>query len=446
MHKNLPQCIHWNYEEKYLVPGKLNLNEFAANPLICVPLRNAFLLAGVSEIGSAINIARTRTNGLRNLLDNVAKSATSHVRSVWPEYKDVRFDIRENGPSIETSIMDIHNSYAMSSRSDGFKRFVSFLLMISAPLKAGSVSNVLLLSDDPDAGLHPKGARHLRDELLRMGMNNYVVFATHSIFMIDRACAARHLIVSKVEEKTQIDEVNSSNIIDEEVVYNAIGFSLFEVLRQKNLVFEGWRDKTVFDTALGRLPSAYRGLKRAFDAMGRCHASGVKDFKRVSQLLQLAERDCLFVSDGDSTARQLQNRHQDERLHGLWVRYDEIAPSLAPVTLEDFIQPETVKRAVGRVAAQNPKLLGLDFAIKRDRGVLEEVSIWLRDHGVVGDDHKRFLNRLKDELILNLKTSQLRQEYYDFLARLASVVASGEIPTVTQSESATENIEIAQSR
>jgi len=51
--------------------------------------------------------------------------------------------------------------------------------------------------------------------------------------MIDRENINRHLIVTKKDEKTKIANVTESNIVDEEVLYNALGYSIFESLQEK---------------------------------------------------------------------------------------------------------------------------------------------------------------------------------------------------------------------
>jgi predicted ATPase len=209
-----------------------------------------FGLAQYKDIALAVADARARPNGLRNLLNRVADRATKHMHSVWKEYRGIRIELSPNGPNIEASIRDAFNLYDLHRRSDGFKRFVTFLLMVSARVKSKDLVNTVYLHDEPDTSLHPSGARYLRDELIKISKHNYVDFSTHSIFMVDRELLGRHLIVEKKGEVTSIREVDESNIVDEEVVYNALGHSIFEHLKPRNVIFEGWRDKRLFQVAV----------------------------------------------------------------------------------------------------------------------------------------------------------------------------------------------------
>lgn len=417
--QNLPECIYWEYNEDHLIPARIALDAFAQKPNSCRPLKHAFQLAGVADVLASLNEAKTRSNGVRNLLDRVAKKATEHVRSVWPEYKGLSIDLRQNGDNLETSVNDVHNLYNFARRSDGFKRFISFLLMISAPTKTKTLSNVLILNDDPDAGLHPAGARHLRDELIRISERNYVVYSTHSTHMIDRENVSRHYIVSKKEEVTTVVEADGSNIVDEEVLYNSLGTSLFEVLKSKNLVFEGWKDKKLYRTALPKIPSHLATIKKPLAEVGLCHVEGVKDVRRVSLMLELANRGCWIVSDSDNIAHERKSLHTEGKFYGDWVCYAELVPSYAPVTAEDFIVAKVFESAVAELIKISSSSESNPFQLLGNTATLKQLDTYLVRMGFSSDQKKEFVAKLKNRLFDNLRQSHIRPEYYEFLNGLA---------------------------
>lgn len=200
INQELPDCLHWTYSEAHLLPAQIPIDTFAANSTTCEPLRHMFALADIYDIPKEIAAAKARQNGIRNLLNRVAERATKHMQSVWKDYKTIKIELIQNGGNIDASIKDEHNVYNFSRRSDGFKRFVTFLLMVSAKQRTAELVNTLYLHDEPDNGLHPGGCRQLRDELIKISRNNYVVVSTHSIFMIDREKIERHLIVEKIKK------------------------------------------------------------------------------------------------------------------------------------------------------------------------------------------------------------------------------------------------------
>ena len=407
--KTLPECIFWRHSDEYLIPGRIPLESFAADPSTCLPLKHAFALADVADISEEIDAAKGRTNGVRNLLDRVGKRTTRCIREVWPEYKGISLDLRQNGSDLETSINDVHNLFDFSRRSDGFKRFIAFLLMISAPNKTRALKNVLILNDDPDAGMHPSGARHVRDELIRISASNYVVYATHSIFMIDRDQIGRHVIVQKKDEITTIEDANESSIVDEEVLYNALGFSFAEMLRDQNLVFEGWRDKNLFRVALSRVPAEYAEIKDAFKRVGICHVHGVKDVKRVAPVFELAGKGCIIISDSDRAAQEHQAEHRKHKGYGEWFRYDQILAKSRPETEEDFVKSEIIENAVSVVAATRPQLATASaFTVPGKGGVIGGLSSWLTKAGIEQGEKQKFIDSTKDAIFGELKPSHIR--------------------------------------
>ena len=222
----LPDTLVWKYDEGNLLPESVTIANFSADPDSCVPLKNMFTLAGINDIMASIDEARKGgDNQFQNYLNRVARKMTNHFQDVWREYKHVEFSLKLNAERIILGVQE-KNVHDFARRSDGFKRFVTFLLMISVKVKTDSLRDTVLLIDEPDTGLHPSGARYLRDELIRISKTNYVVFSTHSIFMVDSGDISRHFIVKKTNEVTTIESAGESNIAEEEVLYSALGHSV----------------------------------------------------------------------------------------------------------------------------------------------------------------------------------------------------------------------------
>lgn len=419
--KKLPGCIFWTYKDSNLLPPKVPLAAFAANPDSCIPLKHMFLLDGVTDIEATIAEAQKTATGLRNLLKNVARRATKHIHEIWKEYEDVEIQLDPYGPDvIDASVKDRHNLYEMSRRSDGFKRFISFLLIISAQVRTKHLENTLMLIDEPEMGLHPKGARYLRDELIEISGGNFVVYSTHSIFMIDNENIQRHLIVEKENEITTLRKADESNFVDEEVLYKALGYSVFETLKKINLLFEGWRDKKLFDVALRRVPSDHQDLKTKFKEIGRCHAHGAKDFKNISPLLELADRGCFILSDDDQVSREKQKEYIEKHGYGTWMRYSEVMPGTKAITGEDFVAVDAFQDAYKTIKKNRPGLPELSQQdLVHGNGRLYALKVWLEKAGVTGDDLKAIIETFKDEVFRNLKYTQVEKEYYDLLEKLA---------------------------
>ena len=422
--QSLPKVIFWQYDEKNLLPPSINIDAFAANPDSCIPLKNMFMLAGVKDIAGEINQAKTQSpNKLRNLLRRVATHTTNHFRNVWKEYKEISFALEPNANTIEANIVE-KNYWRMSQRSDGVKRFITFLLHISANVRANLLTNELLLIDEPDMSLHPSGSRYLRDELIDISKKNYVVFSTHSIFMIDKEYINRHIIVKKEHEKTNITNASKSNFVDEEVLLNALNFTVFDILKKDNLIFEGWRDKKLFQTAVTKIPDTHskelKSLKDKLKNIGLCHAEGVKDVRNITPLLELANRSCLIVSDSDAPAKEKQKEYQKLHGYGTWKRYDEISKSAAAETSDDFIKEDIFKKQLEKLKQSLPSVTGdptLDAS-----GRMATVKKWLTSQGINQEQTKEFLDKLKCALFDDIKVADIDVSYYDFLKDFAPLI------------------------
>ncbi|KWX74426.1 hypothetical protein AMQ84_20740 [Paenibacillus riograndensis] len=422
---NKPEALLWSYDDKYLLPSSIELSSFRSNPDYCLPLKSMFELAGVSKITEQIDQATSKNKvGFRNLLDRVAKRTTDHFRNVWSEYNNVEFVLSPNGQYIDAGIKDNFNSFELSQRSDGFKRFVCFLLFISAKVESEKMRNTLLLFDEPDLALHPSGQKYLREEMFKISKNNYIVYSTHSIFMIDKEEISRHLIVEKKQEKTNIKQVDESNFVDEEVIFNALGFSVFETLKNNNLIFEGWKDKSLFNLALTRVPERYKEIKR-LKQFGMCHARGVKDIKHIANILELAGRNYIIISDNDNPAREKQEEFVDLRKNGKWKRYDELANGENIRTVEDFIKPSCFVKAIDKLRLEHLSLplTTEDSFIKSSKTILLVLEDELRNVITDRDERRRMIENIKNEAFDNLSLKDIKESYYQMIFNLHNEIS-----------------------
>lgn len=258
--RNIPQVVFWQYDPQYLLPSEITYANFTKNEDPygnCAPLYNVFLLSSRLKINDEIDLISKiaeweNDSSLRRRDANiVTDDLNQYIKRIWPDFdQNIRIELEET--KITVHIYDpqsqVGNFYEMESRSQGFKTFISFMLTIAAEIDTEQISNCLLLLDEPETHLHPSGARFMRDELLKLSQDNYVVFATHSIFMIDRTNIRRHLIVRKESEHTRISHVDRNNFIQESVIYEALGTTVDEFsIRNKNIIFEGKMDLILFD-------------------------------------------------------------------------------------------------------------------------------------------------------------------------------------------------------
>lgn len=417
----LPTSILWKYDEENLLPAEVDYDDFVANPDSCVPLKNMFALAGHTDAGVSLNSAAKKTFGIKNLLERVSTNTTKHMRTVWPDWKKESIELRLNGEIIEAGIKDEYNTYALLSRSDGFKRFFAFLLMISTQNQTQNIRNNLLLIDEPDLGLHPKGIKYLLKELKKISQNNYLLIATHSIFMVDKEIIDRHLIVEKRGEVTQVQKVRESNITDEEVIFNALDYSLYELMKERNIIFEGWRDKRIFSMFLKT--RLFKLIPKTFKIkdIGLLHALGVKDVPRLANLLRNFGRRYIIITDSDRIAYEKKKEAEKEGECD-WTCMKEI-DSVFAITVEDMVSNILINKAVKYALKQRQvkTIINLPESIRTDK--IKYIAAQVDTLSLSSDMHRIIMSDIKQRICETVGAKDLTAEYELMVKYLLNKIA-----------------------
>lgn len=281
-------------------------------------------------------------------------------------------------------------------------------------VKTEDLNNTLLLIDEPEIGLHPSGARYLRNELIRISKTNYVVYSTHSIFMIDPGDIGRHYIVKKNKEITELSKAQESNVADEEVLLNALGHSVFAILKDKNVIFEGWNDKKLCQVAL---QGASKDLIGKFSDYGMCHARGVGTIKTITPMIELANRRCVIVSDSDQPARNQQKEYKREKGYGKWLTYQDIDSSIAAVTGEDFIDNEMIAKHINTVL-KSAGMPQFDSAELPSNNKIAYIQGWLQKNGMDNGQAKEAIREIKGRIFEKLTLNEIDTSYTKLLNKL----------------------------
>ena len=414
--KNLPKVIYWKYDEKNLLPPSIPISTFITNLNSCIPLKNMFILAGISENEIAQQITEARKispNAFRSLLRKVSTASTKYFREAWPEYKNIKFSLIPDGENIDCGVEE-KNIHDFKRRSDGFKRFVTILLLLSIPAKKELLKNALVLVDEADMSLHPTGCRYLMKQFIKIAKNNYVIYSTHSIFMIDRENIKRHYIVKKDKEITTIEEADEEKYQDEEVLYNALGSSAFEILKEKNILFEGWTDKKLFETAIEK----DKKVKNLFEKFGKSHAIGVRSIRNLTQIIELSNRKIFILSDNDQISKQKQEEFKENKGYGIWKRYNEIFNKRNIITSEDFIKKAVLKKNFLEVLQKlNIERKDNNFELP-EVDKLNYIKNWLKSKNINGEQLKEIIKKLKENIFENLQLNDIEEDYFDFIKNL----------------------------
>ncbi len=400
--------IEWEYNKaKHDLPKYLDKDKFVNDPNTCIPLKNMFLLSGIQETDIGKEISEKSSlgfNSFKNLLDEVNKKTNEYIKKSWKEFIDVELQLRKDGSNIVIGIKDSKNTFDFQQRSDGFRRLISFLLLMSVEEQVSKKQQKLILIDEPEVGLHPSSARDLRNKLIELGKRNWIVYATHSISMIDTENIENNLIVSRDKENTTIKPATEKGISPAEMVYQAIGYSIYEELKQKNILLEGYTDKKILK--LFMTGSDWKDF-------GICYISGVKNIQTVTAILDLGNRKYFILSDSDKPAKQVKKNMQDPEY---WYTYTDLGSKA--VTIEDFYNKEFFLQVVKDVLNNN-NISELNVEDMPEDNRIEFITKLLKKPDLKNNTSKNLkkedINNLLRKVVSEIKIQCIQQKKKDDL-------------------------------
>lgn len=123
-------CHYWQYSDDYLLPNSIEINAFIQKPSTYKSLENIFTLCNRENIKKEFEDSKLQDGDYSNLFEQVSKSVTKIFQNIWDDFKDTSIQLLPNGNEILIKIVN-KTKYSFEERSDGFKKFISILLMIS---------------------------------------------------------------------------------------------------------------------------------------------------------------------------------------------------------------------------------------------------------------------------------------------------------------------------
>lgn len=111
-----------------------------------------------------------------------------------------------------------------SHRSHGFTHYFSTKTVLYSRQHEHEASEYILLFDEPGIYLHPSGQNDLLHVLEALSQSSQIVYASHSIFMINRNFPTRHRLIAKTDSGTTVNTKPYSGRWG--AVLSALGLSL----------------------------------------------------------------------------------------------------------------------------------------------------------------------------------------------------------------------------
>jgi len=392
-------CHFWENKNTFLLPNNIKINDFIASPSKFNSLYSIFILCNRQDIKKEFEDALSQDGDYENLLEQISREITSTFHSIWKDFKETSIEFKTNGTEIIIKVVN-KAKYSFEDRSDGFKKFISILLMLSTQARSKKLGERdIILIDEPDQSLYPTSAKYLKDELLKISENSKVIYTTHSQYMIDSNCIERHLIIEKKDDITTINKQDQySPYSNDELLRRVIGTSIFEVIKQKNIIFEGWLDKELFIKYCN-----FNKKTNDFNQVGIVYLGGISGVDTLVQLLILANKQFIIIADSDSTSRNKQKEFVKtyEEYASSWLSYGDIEQNI--MTMEDFISSEFISKIIKR---ESP-----NYNYNMSKNAIENI-----DEAINNEKDRK--QKIKNKIITELDKKDINDNYSSFVKQL----------------------------
>jgi len=415
-----PKVIFWKSAPEYLINKPINLDEFQTTPNTSIPLKNIFSLAGYNgdSLKKLLSKIKVDTDERSTIEETLSETVTEHINKLWPDH-NINIKLRIEGNVCTVSIEDKDNKkqkFSMEQRSDGFKHFISILLTLSAENMTKQLVNNIILLDEPENSLHPSSIKYLLSELLNIGKRNVIFVASHSIFMVDRKNLNRHFTVSKQENHTTVERIDPENPMQEEVIYEALGTSLYEIIEPNVLIFEGRTDKDLFDNFTAKLKTKIKPAK-----IKSISATGAEKIPRYAKFFNTLLVKGIIVVDSDQDGREAKRLIGEQSCKVKPKTFeinDLVQLPKANSTLEDLLPIETIAQVA-------TSLYDYQFMLNDSLPVIDQIKRIKRENNINKDQKledfktKVVFTIMSDLKKLNISATETKYHLYiDFLNAL----------------------------
>jgi len=397
-----PAVSFWKPSDKYLI-SDVDLNEFKEDVNSNIPLKHIFALSGFkTEEAIKEEIDKISDDSLRRkLMSSLSEEVTNYVKKIWKHKIKIDIEINDSGKCV-VSIKDEgaknkHNFHKMSVRSEGFKQFMSLILSLSIETKKLGKRNKLILIDEPEMHLHPSGIRDLREELLKIGKNNYLFVSTHSPFLVDRKDKERNIIIKKnnaaLTEKKEIK--SDEDIRDDEVLEEAFGINIYkDLLIQERILVEGSSDKIILQKAFSIKKYEY----------GITNGTG-SNIVQIASRLNHDEISILVVVDDDKNGKSY--RDKILKIEGVYNKKnvftirDLVGDIKNEGTIEDLLGKDFVESKFKEFYKSELKE-NCECSLSDDSPFIEQVKIFLHKQKKFNDEIlDKFKKKISDDFTPN---------------------------------------------
>jgi predicted ATPase len=242
-------------------------------------------------------------------LDEASKRLNDALSLLWGQGTDLEFELRHQADTIQFLVNDPavkERKVRMSKRSSGVTQFFRLSMLLHARRKKNPANSYMYLFDEPGVFLHPQGQRDLLQVLEELAERNQIIYATHSLFMLNQNYPERHRLIFKDKEGTKVDHKP----------YRAnwkLATEAFGVYLNSNILFSSRVLLVEGDSDPMYIYELFRQLNRLGTIDADSNVMGAMSFYEINNLRYLLqvfkrkgqEAEVLVLLDGDSRGQTI---------------------------------------------------------------------------------------------------------------------------------------------
>lgn len=211
------------------------------------------------------------------------------------------------------------------------------------------------------------------------------------------------MVIEKENDISNIKEYSEkSPYMEDELIRRAIGTDIFETIKQQNLLFEGYTDFKLFEKISD---------KKDFQDCGKVYLGGVKEAKTLAQMVMLANKQFIIISDSDKTSidkkKDFMESYPDFKDN--WIDYSVCGSNFE--TLEDFYEIDYVDKELENHNININKS-------ENDKNVISYIENNIKTLKLNDSDSKEKKNTIKYNLAINATKNNMKDKYFEFIEKL----------------------------
>jgi len=255
--KNI-KLYQWEYKEENFLQETVPIADFIQNPSNYRSVTNMFIISGWKKSQFTTKLQNQTSMVYANLLDQVERAINSLIKNHWSSHRNLQIKLKHAGDHLAIHLHEPGSSTPPEFRSDGLKWFLTFLINFRA--QSRTISNYILLIDEPGLYLHPRGQKDVLEELEVLSRKNQIIYTTHQTFLINKNKPEGVRIISRATERrgklstnpfyaSKVDDIlDPKNIFTDRLLREALGFKVSDIspINEKNILVEGVFDREIF--------------------------------------------------------------------------------------------------------------------------------------------------------------------------------------------------------